>query len=131
LKTKRKTIIIGCSSKKKAGRLRARDKYDGPWWTTLRKWDSGSARIFVLSAKYGLIPAERKISDYDSLLGRDVTDADLVKKIKRQLKRYRLKNIYVVTSKRYAKVLQDAGLTDFKFVSGGIGTKRAKLKKLL
>ena len=54
--------------------------------------------MFALSAKYGLIPADKVISDYDSLLGRDVTDEQL-KKVAKQLKKYRLGKPYVFASK--------------------------------
>ena len=125
-----KVIIIGCSKSKKGKRSKALDLYDGTLWKTFRKNNKGKYRVFALSAKYGLIPADKVISDYDSLLGRDVTDEQLKKKVAKQLKKYRLGKPYVFTWKRYAKVLKDAGLP-IRFVSGGIGIKAQKLKRLL
>lgn len=125
-----KVIIIGCSKSKKGKRSKAMDLYDGTLWKTFRKNTKGKYRVFALSAKYGLIPADKVISDYDSLLGRDVTDEQLEKKVAKQLKKYRLGKPYVFASKRYAKVLKDAGLS-IRFVSGGIGVKAQKLKRLL
>ena len=116
---------------KKEGRGKAYEIYDGPLWQTFRTHEKGNHRIMVISAKYGLIPADKVISSYDCLLGRDKTDSVLAHQIKRQLKRYRLKNVYVVASKRYAAVLRKAGLSNFHFVSGGIGVKREKLRGLL
>jgi len=126
----KKVIIIGCSKSKKGKRSKAMDLYNGTLWKTFRKNDNGKYRVFALSAKYGLIPAEKVISDYDSLLGRDITDVQLEKKVSQQLKKYKLGKPFVFASKRYAKVLKDAGLS-FNFVSGGIGDKAQKLKRLL
>ena len=130
-RNRRKTIIIGCSSRKKGKRGKARDLYDGPLWQTLRKYDRRKHRIMALSAKHGLIPADKVISDYDCLLGRDRSPDALVRQLERQLKGYRLKNVHVVASKKYAEALRRSGLEDFKFVSGEIGVKRKKLRGLL
>ena len=130
-RTKRKTFIIGCSSRKKGKKAKAIDLYDGPLWQTLRKHGTGNNRIMALSAKYGLIPADKVIADYDCLLGRDVSSEQLVSKLKKQMKKYRLRNVHVVTSKKYCAALEKAGLKDFKFVTGGIGDKRKKLRILV
>ena len=126
----KKVIIVGCSASKKGNKGKALDLYNGTLWKTFRKNNKDKYRVFALSAKYGLIPAEKVISTYDSLLGREVTEAALIKKVKRQLKKYRLGKPYVFTSKKYADVLKKSGL-DIKFMSGGIGTKAQKLKRLL
>ena len=128
---KRKTIIIGCSARKKGKKGKARDLYDGPLWQTFRKYSKGNHRVMALSAKYGLISADKQISTYDCLLGRDRTQTELVRQLQKQLKKFRLRNVYVVTSKKYAQALRDAGLKDFKFITGGIGIKRKKLRGLL
>jgi hypothetical protein len=125
-----KVIIIGCSKVKKGKRDKASDLYDGTLWRTFRKNNKGKYRVFALSAKYGLIPADKKISTYDSLLGRDVSEEALQKKVEKQLKKYRLGTPYVFTSKKYAEVLKDSGLK-IRFVKGGIGEKASKLKRLL
>ena len=125
-----KVIIIGCSKSKKGKRGKAIDLYNGTLWKTFRKNNKGKFRVFALSAKYGLFPVDKVISDYDSLLGRDVTDKELKKKVEKQLKKYRLGKPYVFTSKRYAEVLKSAGL-NIKFIEGGIGIKARKLKRLL
>ena len=85
----------------------------------------------VLSARHGLIPADKVLNDYDCLLGRDRSEDALVAQLEKQLKGYRLKNVHVVASKKYAEALRLAGLKDVKFVSGGIGVKRRKLRGLL
>jgi len=126
----RDVIIIGCSGKKRTGKMKARDLYNGPFWTTLRKNDDGRFRIFVLSAKYGLIPADTIISPYDSLLGRDVSVSELAKKIKKQRKKYRLKNARLVAGKKYAEAMEEAGIK-FTFVEGDLFKKRSFLKSLL
>jgi len=126
----RKTIIIGCSQRKKGKSGKAQDLYDGTIWQTFRKHDKGKYRVFALSAKYGLVPADKVIRDYDTLLGRDVSIEKLAKKVKQQKKKYRLGKIYLFAGKQYAKVLEQAGY-EFTFITGGIGDKRKKLRKML
>lgn len=66
-----RVLIIACSQRKNAaaGQLPALDRYDGPAFRVLRKYlrdeAAGSPAVLILSAKYGLIAASRKIPDYD------------------------------------------------------------------
>ena len=135
MKRQPKFFIIGCSARKKPGYLPAFFKYDGPLWQTFRKYATEDDVAFALSAKYGLIESYKRIGDYDCLLGRDVSDKELCRKVRRSLypspEYWDLMNPYVLTSKRYAQVLSDAGISRFRFVEGGIGVKRKKLRQLL
>jgi len=69
----RRLLILSCSKRKRrdAGLLPAVERYDGPPFRVLRKFlreSPGGARdldILVLSAEFGLIPADRAIPLYD------------------------------------------------------------------
>jgi hypothetical protein len=74
-------LVIACSERKApaAGLLPAIDRYDGPAFRVLRKFlrehESLAPTILVLSAKYGLIPADREIPFYDCRISRDTAYA--------------------------------------------------------
>jgi hypothetical protein len=67
-------LILSCSQRKTPlkRRLRAIDRYDGPAFQVLRKYlredVDDSLTVLIVSAKYGLIESERKISLYDHRL---------------------------------------------------------------
>ena len=67
-------LIIACSERKDcaAGLLPAIDRYDGPAFRVLRKYlrehAARAPSILILSAKYGLIQADRKIPVYECRL---------------------------------------------------------------
>lgn len=64
-------LIIACSEKKlpAKGQLPAIERYDGPAFRVLRKYLREMAppalTVLILSARYGLIPSDRPIPDYD------------------------------------------------------------------
>lgn len=68
----RRLIILSCSSTKRpdAGRMPARDRYDGPLWQTLRAADPEGRRAQVgfVSARYGFRSAATPIQNYDARL---------------------------------------------------------------
>lgn len=69
----KRLLLLGCTQKKRPDvqELSALDRYDGPLFRVLRKFDRENngerARldIYVLSAKFGLIPVDRLIPNYD------------------------------------------------------------------
>ncbi|MBX0330085.1 hypothetical protein K2Z83_20670 [Oscillochloris sp. ZM17-4] len=68
----RRLMIIACGATKRhdAGLLPAIDRYDGPPYRTLRAnlrelAEDRRPTIRILSAEFGLIPAETPIPDYD------------------------------------------------------------------
>ncbi len=69
----RRLLILSCSRKKKAGTrlLPALERYDGPAFQVLRKFivecptEARKLDICILSAKFGLIPADQPIKFYD------------------------------------------------------------------
>lgn len=64
-------LVVACSQRKKpaAGLLPALDRYDGPAFRVLRKYlrdaEGTAPVVLILSAKYGLVAASRKIPTYD------------------------------------------------------------------
>jgi len=69
-------LILSCSRKKKAGSrlLPAIERYDGPAFQVLRKFtvecptEAHGLDTCIISAKFGLIPAEQPIPYYDELM---------------------------------------------------------------
>jgi hypothetical protein len=70
----RRLLVIACSEKKLAARglLPAIERYDGPAFRVLRKYlredPEDVPSVLILSAKYGLIAANRPIPAYDRRL---------------------------------------------------------------
>jgi hypothetical protein len=72
----KRLLILACSQRKRPdpGLLPAMERYDGPAFQVLRRFlrerpdTSGQLDIFILSAAYGLIPAEKLIPNYDQLM---------------------------------------------------------------
>jgi hypothetical protein len=71
----RRLLILSCSQRKRSdpGLLPAIERYDGPAFRVLRRFlreQPGVAGldVFVLSAAYGLIPAEYPIAEYDQVM---------------------------------------------------------------
>ncbi len=69
----KRLLILSCSQRKRpdAGLLPAIERYDGPQFQVLRKFvreypvEARSLNTYILSAKFGLIPASEPIPDYD------------------------------------------------------------------
>ena len=71
---KRRLLLLSCSQRKigSPGPIIALRRYDGPTFRVLRKYlrarRDPHLNVFILSAKYGLIPADKRIGDYDKRL---------------------------------------------------------------
>lgn len=69
----KRLLIIACSHRKRPdpGLLPAIERYDGPQFQVLRKFlheqsvEAQSVNTFILSAQFGLIPANQPIPNYD------------------------------------------------------------------
>lgn len=126
-------ILIGCSNVKRDGYLPAYIKYDGPLWKSLRTVPNVERlieedKIYVISALHGIIPASSFIDDYNVSL----TDSASIDRLAELIKSQNFKATpLVVAGVKYREALIRAGINDFVTVTGGIGTKRAKLKQLL
>lgn len=76
----RRLLVLACSARKRidAGLLPAIDRYDGPAFRVLRAYLADAADppdVLILSARHGLIPADREIPDYDQMLTPEAADA--------------------------------------------------------
>lgn len=72
---KKHLLIISCSMKKKQlMESPAIEVYDGPYYKILRKERKESLDIFIISAKYGLIHPETKISYYERKMTTEEAD---------------------------------------------------------
>lgn len=61
--------LIGCGAAKRPGACAAIELYTGNLFVAHRRYaESRGARIWILSAKYGLTPADRIIANYDETL---------------------------------------------------------------
>jgi hypothetical protein len=109
-------LIISCSQRKRPdpGLLPAIERYDGPAFRVLRRFlrenseDTGQLDIFVLSAMYGLIPAEYPIVEYDQMMTRqraaELHDETLTTFAKLICTGYT--DLCLAMSKRYLRALQ-------------------------
>ena len=69
----KRCLVLSCSQAKRgdAGLLPAIERYDGPTFRVVRKFmreapsELQDVDVFVLSAKYGLIAADKPVADYD------------------------------------------------------------------
>lgn len=66
-------LIIACSGPKREGEHRAVDLYRGVMFNVLRKWlpREGAPDIYILSAKFGLVPADAIIPAYEQRMTKD------------------------------------------------------------
>ena len=144
-------LVIGCSATKRAlvGELAAWHRYDGPVWRTLRThWTPGSiVRVYALSARHGLIPAETPIADYDTRLqdvvehvvagGRSlpVTAGDRIAQDWRHRLTWerleRSSRLLVVAGAAYRRVIGRWATRPYAHALGGIGEQRATLRRWL
>ena len=114
-------LIIACGGKKNAGRLPVNQKYAKGWWEHYRITSpdvpNKQVPVYVLSAKYGILPETEIIDDYDMVLVHDGKRTlqknekkvkDIVPQLSKQLKP---QTVYFVGGKIYADALRRAGFT--------------------
>ena len=65
-----RALILSCTKTKKPIRGHAIDVYDGPTFRVLRNYISvrDDIDIYIISAKYGVIPSDHIIEPYDKVL---------------------------------------------------------------
>jgi len=66
----KRVVLVTCGAKKKPERSTARDLYIGPYYQACMEYAEALRpdHIFILSARYGLLDPDRKISPYDETL---------------------------------------------------------------
>ena len=138
-------LVISCSQRKTPDEaaIPAILRYDGPAFRVLRKYRrevrDSSLAILILSAKYGLIDAERPIPRYDCRMTRASASAmkpDVLAKAKRILGSKDWDAIGLCASRDYQIALE--GLSrfapegaPFDLIQGGLGLRLKGLRDWL
>jgi hypothetical protein len=141
----RRLLIMACSQRKDPteGSRAAIDRYDGPAFRVLRKYMRAGAgslpSVLILSAKYGLIPASRKIVNYDCCLtarSADQLRPQVLEEAARIFCSCRWEQIAVCAGKQYWRAL--AGFEELvpqdvriDFIKGGQGPRLTALRDWL
>ena len=143
---KRRLLILSCSQRKHASHkpLPAIDRYNGPLFFVLRRFlrecplRAKLLDVYILSAKYGLIPADFPTALYDRKMtpSRAVELESQVATVFSDIIRANYTSICFVLGKTYLKAFGGAKdfvpiRTDLIFAYGPIGKKQAQLKKWL
>lgn len=81
-------VFVGCGTAKQDGPCRARDLYIGTWFTMALRYAESlrPRRIYVLSARYGLLELDDIVARYDATLYRMTKDQrkQWAEKVRRQ-----------------------------------------------
>ena len=101
-------VVISCGGKKLTGRHLARDLYTGPYFKAAYRYAlsvAPEARVFILSAKYGLVRTNDLIDSYNLTLGQPGAVASgYVRNQARQLGIDDENDVLVVGGERYVKL---------------------------
>lgn len=140
-------LIISCSQRKKltAKRLPAIERYDGPLFQVLRKFQASSSKkagklnVFILSAKFGLIPTDKKIPFYDQPMNYQRAtqlNPKVTAEIGEVFAGRRYKEVFVCVGKQYLHALKGYDLylpknSVVTIASGSSGRRQAMLRKWL
>lgn len=123
-------VIISCGAKKQDCAARAIEMYTGAYFQALRKWAlsvTNERNIYILSAKYGLLPANKTIEPYNLKMGTNgCVTAEHVAAQARALRIDKQRPI-VVAGKDYLKVVRqvwDIVDTPFATAPDGIVPKQ-------
>lgn len=142
----KRLLIIACSATKRpdAGELPAIDRYDGPAYRVLRKWQrerpdqAAALDVLILSAEFGLIASDQPIPDYDRRM--DARRARVLAPTVRAVLRAHLHSheVYGATLVNvggdYAPALDLShleGLGAIAHTRGGVGERLGQLKRWL
>jgi hypothetical protein len=110
-------LILSCSQAKRndGGSLPALERYDGPAFRVVRRFLTTAdpslldVDIYILSAKYGLIPADKRIANYDQRMT-SARAAELSPIVLNKLQR--------ILGQRYVEVFLSLGRTYLEAVDG-------------
>lgn len=137
--TEQDLLIISCSARKNNNRqlLPAIELYDGPAYRMLRKRLNGnhkSPKIWILSAKHGLLWSDSPIYNYDERLTQERAN-DLRIEVKAFIEKWapegRFKKIFIWMGKDYLRILPKELLaqSNVYVATGAIGQKLHLLKQ--
>lgn len=136
-------LLIGCSRRKASGvrRGRAWDLYDGPLFQVLKKalrdrsgWED-EVLVLIVSAKHGVLRADRVIATYDE----ELTEASarrragrFARQLRTAIAGRRFRAVHVNLGRAYVAALPDLdelfASTVIDRASGGIGTRNARTR---
>lgn len=139
-------LLIGCSRRKAAGlrRGRAWDLYDGPLFQVLKKalrgrsgWEA-DVTVLIVSAKHGVLRADRVITTYDERLTASAARSR-AGRFGRQLRSLiagrRFRAIHINLGRHYHEALPDLDAlfapVPVERASGGIGSRNAQTRRWL
>jgi hypothetical protein len=128
-------VIISCGNKKHPVRARAGHLYTGSYHGACRRWALSVTtwdRLYIISSRYGLVPADEEIEPYEQRLGQP--GAISVPEVRAQAERLGLLDTPIVFAggKAYAEFLAAAGLNVVAPFTGpgmGIGRQLKALKE--
>lgn len=136
-------LILSCSQRKclRNGLLPAIERYDGPSFRLLRKFlENYSSQkslldIYILSAKFGLIPANRKIPNYDMKMtpeGASELGSQVLSKLRKILRNTQYNELFINVGKIYLLALNgyDQFIPSNTKVTFSLGSQGLKLSKL-
>lgn len=143
MKYQQRLLILSCSQRKNTSQeqLPAIERYNGPLFFVLRRFlrecprEADQLDVYILSASYGLIPANFQTKFYDQKmnLSRVVELQPQVKTTFSNILRENYASICFVLGKIYLKAFEDLlpTLTESIVAYGPIGKKQTRLKKWL
>jgi hypothetical protein len=101
------TVVLACSQKKGSRRAPAARLYQGPLFLAGRRWAlsvTPAWRIFILSARYGLVRSDEEIEPYDQRARDPAALADLIRS-SRHREQLRTGQVFHVGGAVYAAAL--------------------------
>jgi cytoplasmic iron level regulating protein YaaA (DUF328/UPF0246 family) len=138
-----RALLISCSQRKRRDPilLQAIERYDGPAFRVLRRYlrNAGDPhlRVYILSAKFGIITPRTRIPYYNVRMttkSRRENCERNTQKLKSLLRRYECKELFVCASNMYRQSLDESALEHLlpvRFAALGQGPKLASLKEWL
>lgn len=129
--------VLGCSATKRHGSAPAKDLYTGPVFVLARAYAELVAdRFFILSAKHGLVAADRELGPYDAKLDSRSIDgwSRLVSnRLALELSGVPDEQVLFLAGAQYFEPLVVSGKARWaRPLKGlGIGTQKATLKRLI
>ena len=132
-------LIIQCGEGKLDGEHRVIDLYTGPLWSSVRAVvaELGGELplpVYVMSAKYGLVRADKVIETYNAVLAKrprkncEVSPEELVPLLREQMSELGADTDFVGGA-LYAETLRAAGFNVTELDTRGIGYKRQSVKQ--
>ena len=135
----RKLLVISCTAtKKNYHNAPALEVYDGPTFRTLRKHIPPNVDVLIISAKYGIIGSEDKISPYNLRMTNERA-SELKTQVSDKIDKFLSSGIYSEVffelGKDYSNTVSintsGYSMAKFTFDRGTIGIRLHNLKKWL